>query len=219
MILTDPALILKKDQFNEIYKHLHPGIRSHGTRLGIGTGVMAKRHQDRICQSYGLPASLFEAAIMSGGSYHDIGKSFLSSSILERSDRLSDIEKEAFSRHPKYTAELLREYADVLFESEGEKQIALDMALYHHERHDGGGYPGGLKGDGIPFIAQLCALLNTLDQELIVGRRRNPFDPAADKLIKQGGSRFSPEAITCFTQSRDAIKQLYESKNSWLTGI
>jgi len=216
MILTNPILLKKKEQFDAIYLNLHRDIRAHCTHVGIVTGVMSRNHEDRFSGEYGLYGSVLNMAILRGGDYHDIGKHLLSYAICRKTDRLNQTEQEIIRRHPRYTVQLLTEYADVLFENEGATQIAIDMGLYHHERSDGSGYPSGLEGEEIPFLPQLCILANFLD-EAVGHRRGDTFDTVAKQILKNKNGWFSPGALLCFDQNLDEIRKLYTSKYSWLT--
>jgi len=215
MTITAPILIKKKEQFDDIYLNLHQSIRAHSTHVGIVTGVMARLCKERLLNEYNLPKGKLEITIIRGGDYHDIGLHFISYVLCQKTGPLSETETAAVRQHPGYTVRLLCEYENVLFESEGAKQIALDMGRYHHEHHDGSGYPKGLKGDEIPFVSQLCSLADTLDK--VAGdRRRNSFNSAVEIISENKGIRFSPEAVDCFLQSQNEIRKLYIGKNSWI---
>ena len=196
--------------------NLHQSIRGHGVHVGVVTGVMARHCKERLSKQYDLPENILEITIIRGGDYHDIGKHFISYALCQKTGPLSKMEEKAVRQHPDYTENLLLEYAEVLFDTKGAKDIALDMGRYHHEHYDGSGYPMHLKGNEIPFIAQLCAVANTLDKASLDNRRRVSFDPAAELVLAGKGIRFSPEAIDCFKQSLDEIKTLYTAKNSWI---
>ena len=215
MILTDLSLIKKREAFDLIYRNLHQSIRAHSTHVGTVTGVMARKCQERLSKEYSLPENELDLNILRGGYTHDIGKHLLSYALCQKTGAMNRIEQDAVRQHPCSAVLLLGEYADVLFKNGGEKQIALDMALYHHERHDGSGYPNGFKGTEIPFLAQLCALANGLDNLTGKTKRCRNFDSAAQKISASKGLWFSPGAVDCFEASLDEIRQLYTAKSSW----
>ncbi len=71
---------------------------------------------------------------------------------------------------------------------------------HHHERYDGSGYPDGLKGDAIPFLARLVGLANAFD-ELYGERPENaplPLEAAKDYLRRQAGILFDPSMVKHF---------------------
>lgn len=85
--------------------------------------------------------------------FHDIGKCRIPDEILKKKGRLEPAEYEKMKLHTVYGAELLSEYYPK----------AIDLALNHHERLDGTGYPSGLKGDEISFGARILAVADSFD--------------------------------------------------------
>lgn len=86
---------------------------------------------------------------------HDIGKIGVSEKILNKDDLLTEEEREAMKKHPIIGANILS--------SIDEFQVPILGVKYHHERHDGLGYPEGLKGENIPLIAQIISVADTFD--------------------------------------------------------
>ena len=214
MIIT-PALSSKKEQFDAIYLNLHQNIRAHSAHVGVVCGIMAQQCSARLFDEYGISADNLIIPIMQGGDYHDIGKCSIPYHLFQKNFSPNQTETETIRQHPGYTTELLHKYSCVLFDCERAKRIALDMGHYHHEKYDGSGYPKKLKGDKIPFAAQLCALADFLDNRA-GDRRCDSFDFAAETIIKNKGIWFSPEAVACFEMSQEEIKKLYTTKNNWI---
>ncbi|MFC7371485.1 HD-GYP domain-containing protein [Fictibacillus iocasae] len=89
------------------------------------------------------------------GLFHDIGKIRVDKSILNKPGRLSDTEFEEIKKHTKYGYDLLKgSPLDMIF---------LLSSLLHHERNDGTGYPGGIKGEKIPQLIQILSVADTFD--------------------------------------------------------
>lgn len=86
---------------------------------------------------------------------HDIGKIAIPNSILDKSEQLTSEEWELIKKHP--------EIGFRIASSSIEMVPIAEAILNHHERWDGGGYPLGMKGDGIPLIARTIAILDTYD--------------------------------------------------------
>ena len=86
-----------------------------------------------------------------GSMLHDIGMLYIASDIIEKTDVLSEAEYHRVKAHPKHGSDLLVSMGIT-------EQIALDVALCHHERHDGSGYPRGLSGQRIPAHAMLVSI-------------------------------------------------------------
>ena len=205
----------KKEQFQAIYLNMQPRIRAHCTHVGIVTGCfLANRYRRQLCKTYGVPEAALAEVIMKAGEYHDIGKSMMSDALCKKT-RLNQTERKMLRQHPQLGVQLLDEFGDALFDSGGAKQVALDMALCHHEHFDGSGYPNGLKADEIPLLAQLCALANELDNAVHTGHR-NAFGSVADLVMEKSGVWFSKAAVSAFTENMDEITALYTQKHSWI---
>jgi putative nucleotidyltransferase with HDIG domain len=91
-----------------------------------------------------------------GGLLHDLGKMGTPDEILNKKGRLTDGEFAAVQGHPEFGYQ-------VLAQSEGMPQVALDVCRHHHEKIDGSGYPFGLTGDAISEVARLGAVCDVYD--------------------------------------------------------
>lgn len=129
-----------------------------------------------------------------GGLLHDIGKIRIPDEILNKTSKLSEEEYDEIKKHPLHGMDALSGYAL------GED--VQEMAMSHHERWDGGGYPFGLMKENIPYKARLLALADTL--EAITGIR--PYRPsltwkeAYREIEKVRGTQFDPELTDKFLQ-------------------
>lgn len=90
-----------------------------------------------------------------GALMHDLGKIGIPDSVLNKPDKLTDLEYEQMRSHPTITAKIMRPLKRF-------KEFT-DIAAWHHERWDGGGYPSGLKGEEIPLLARIVAIADTWD--------------------------------------------------------
>ena len=77
-----------------------------------------------------------------------------------------------------------------------ELESASLFILHHHERFDGGGYPGGLKGDEIPLGARIVAVIDAFDSMISNRPYRQglPFEEAISRLMQGRGTQFDPPA-------------------------
>ena len=149
---------------------------------------------------------------------HDVGKIGVPDAVLGKPGPLTDEEWEAIKQHPLLGASLLSGSASPLLE------MAKDVALTHHERWDGSGYPRGLKGKQIPItgrIVMLCDLYDAL-------RSRRPYKPAfphvkAIDIMLNGNERtkpthFDPTLLEVFREMHHQFDEIYstvqESKDS-----
>lgn len=82
---------------------------------------------------------------------HDIGKTKVPDSILDKPDRLSDKEFEEIKKHPEYGYEIIRSFPEI-------SRTAAQVVLQHHERCDGSGYPYHLKAKEIHLLSKIVAV-------------------------------------------------------------
>ncbi len=141
---------------------------------------------------------------------HDIGKIAVDDVILRKPGKFTDEEYEIMKSHAaegaKMLVKILREVDDEEF-----KQIAINVAHYHHERWDGKGYPDHLSGEEIPLEARIMALADVFDA--LVSKRcyKEPFtyDNAFEIIGTSLGTQFDPELGSIFLGCRDELEQLY----------
>lgn len=92
-------------------------------------------------------------------------------------------------------------------------QYAHDIALHHHERWDGNGYPDGLAGDETSIWTQVVALADVYDA--LVSKRiykdAYSFDKALEMIVEGKCGVFNPKLIETFLQSESAIRSLYST--------
>jgi putative two-component system response regulator len=119
---------------------------------------------------------------------HDIGKIGIPDNILFKKDKLTPEEWEVMKTHPLIGYEILKDSnAPVL-------KMGSVIALYHHERWDGSGYPQGLKGAAIPLEARILSLVDVYDALRSKRHYKEPFDhETACKIMLEGDGRVKPE--------------------------
>ena len=98
-------------------------------------------------------ATLYEAGL--GAALHDIGKTQIPDEVIHKSGPLSQAEWEMMKTHPVRALGICAAMPI--------SHIATNAILFHHERFDGGGYPGGIAGDGIPVYARVLSLCDVYD--------------------------------------------------------
>jgi len=138
---------------------------------------------------------------------HDIGKIFIPSEILNKPGKLSNAEWELMKKHTIFADRLLD---DPYFE------IARNIAVYHHEKYDGSGYPYGLKGDKIPIEAAIVSLVDIYDAL----RSKRSYKSAlthkeAFEIITKGDNKtnpehFNPEVLKVFIENEYQIEKIFD---------
>ena len=132
-----------------------------------------------------------------GGLFHDIGKIGIPDSILLKEAKLTDDEYSEIKNHPSIGAHILCN-AEVF-------QDIIPIVKHHHEKFDGTGYPGRLKGDDIPYLARIAAVADTFDAMTSKRTYRNalPLDVVRSEIERCSGTQFDPEIAKVFLEILD----------------
>ena len=169
-----------------------------------GQHVVRMSHfSHHLALAIGLPDAEAEM-IRDAAPLHDIGKIGIPDAILLKAGRLNSREWEVMKRHAEIGGEILANSGIALLE------LAKTIALTHHEQWDGGGYPGGLKGDAIPIAGRITAVADVFDA-LTSERPYKPSWPVDKSLafIKEGAGRhFDPVLVGRFECELPAILEL-----------
>jgi HD-GYP domain-containing protein (c-di-GMP phosphodiesterase class II) len=145
-----------------------------------------------IGQTLGLPAEDMKE-LGEGGILHDVGKLKIPVSILNKDGKLTEQEFDEMKMHPSYGYEILSK-------SKGISSRAKLIALQHHEKFQGGGYPKKLKGNEISLFARICAIADVYDALTTDRPYRVAMTPyEAMKILNSGiDNHFDPKILTAF---------------------
>lgn len=182
----------------EAYEEETPG---HIYRVGEYCGILAER--------LGMKESLIHA-ISTQALLHDVGKIFIPAYILKKTDPLTAEEALEFRKHTLWGAKIIG--------GDPHLQIGQSMALNHHEKWDGSGYPRGLKGEAIPIEARIAALADQYDTLRMAQRRKASVDHAtATKILNQGDGRikpqhFDPQILKAYRETAFLFEDVYERR-------
>lgn len=140
---------------------------------------------------------------------HDIGKVGVPDSVLLKPGKLSDDEFEVMKQHATLGGETLAAVAQA---HPAEKYLAMarDIAMTHHERYDGKGYPHGLAGDNIPLSGRITALADVYDA-LTTQRVYKPkfsHSKARSIILEGRGSQFDPNVVQAFLNREDDFQRI-----------
>ncbi|ADU22010.1 HD-GYP domain-containing protein [Ruminococcus albus] len=158
-----------------------------------------------IAEELGLKDSQVEM-IGLASTMHDIGKLIIPAEILDKPARLNDEEFATIKTHTTYGAALLsRVEGDIM-------QLSKTIALEHHERFDGNGYPLGKQGRAIAPESRIVAVADVYDA--LTSRRsyKKPWDPkdAYDEIVKNAGKQFDINVIEAFKSGYERIEEARE---------
>ena len=125
---------------------------------------------------------------------HDIGKLGIPDEILCKPGKLTAEEYKIIQGHPEIGARILGTPDSELL------LIAQQVALYHHEKWDGSGYPEGLKGDDIPLVARIAAVADVFDALVCVRpyKKAWPLEKVLALFEDEKGRHFDPQVIEAF---------------------
>ena len=139
---------------------------------------------------------------------HDIGKIGIPDAVLLKPGPLDAPEWEVMRTHPHIGAEIIGNHgAHVL-------QLARSIALAHHEKWDGSGYPYGLAGEAIPLEARICAIVDVFDALTSTRPYKKPWT-SADAIAhiqSQAGKHFEPRLVELFVE---LLPQLLPIQAQW----
>lgn len=165
-------------------------------------------HVERVvrrCREFGiyLKLSTKEQLNLQIGAYlHDIGKFNISKDILNKRDNLNVEELELFKEHCINGEQLINDVECL--------EPYTYMVKYHHERYDGKGYPDGLKGEEIPYLARIIAVVDGFDSIISKHQYINKIviEEAKEKIKSNSGKAYDPKLVNSF------MEMLEKNKNS-----
>ena len=190
---------------------LHRLAKSMQYRDGGGVGHVERisRYSGLIAEAMGLPEDevrMIELAAPLRG----IGKIGVSDAVLLKPEKLDEAEFEQIQRHPRIGYEILSDSSSKFV------QFGATIALNHHERWDGSGYPAGLAGEDIPLAARIVAVTDVLEALTTVRPYREAWsmDRAMTYLKSQSGIQFDPAVIDALMARRERIAEIFAFHSS-----
>lgn len=161
------------------------------------------------CRLIGIAAGLGEKTVeilYNASPMHDVGKIGIPDHILLKPGKLTEEEWQVMRRHPRIGADIIGQHSDDLLQS------AWAIALCHHEKWDGTGYPTGLKGEDIPLMARIAALADVFDALTTERPYKKAWtiEAAVSHIEAQAGSHFDPGLIEPFRQALPEMLRIRE---------
>ena len=180
----------------------------HLERIRAYTEVLARQLMDHPRYGQRIDTSFIDDIAMSS-ILHDIGKVGIPDEILLKPGKLTKAEFELMKQHTIYGRDALRKAAR---ESGQQSFLAMgqEIALSHHEKWDGSGYPQGLRGEEIPLPARIVALADVYDA--LTSRRsyKKPFshEQAREIIVAERGRHFDPAIVDAFLVREESFKRI-----------
>jgi len=138
---------------------------------------------------------------------HDVGKMVVPDHILKKRGKLTDEERELMKKHSSASADIFKNASSPMMKACG------IIALTHHERFDGTGYPRGLKGEEIPMYGRIVALADCFDA--LTSKRPYKdafgFDESVQMVIDSAGKHFDPSVVHAFVRNKPKIRIIWEA--------
>lgn len=177
------------------YKDADSGV--HIVRIGFLAGALAK--------FLGQPPE-YALLLRQAAPLHDIGKMGIPDSVLKKPGAFTSDERLIMNRHPSIGADILGRSRIALF------QMAAEIALTHHERWDGRGYPNQRAGKDIPLSGRIVSIVDVYDA-LTMDRVYRPafsHEKALVMLQAESGQAFDPAIVNCFMEHNMEMLALRE---------
>lgn len=171
-----------------------------------GTHVIRMSHYSKIL---GLAAGMSEAeadTLMNAAPMHDIGKIGIPDHILRKRGRLDDDEWQVMRTHPDIGGEIIGDDGSELL------TMARIIALTHHEKWNGGGYPRGLRGEAIPRVSRIVAIADVFDALTSPRpyKRAWSIEDAVAMLQEGAGVHFDPQLVKLFIEHLPEVLEIKE---------
>lgn len=192
----------------------HDGdINTHSKRIEKYTIAML----DELKETAGIDEELAEMIPLSA-LLHDIGELMLPNGILTKPSSLSEEETEIMRKHAKIGSDILKEANETFkkhFNKDSYMKVASDIALYHHEKWNGKGYPEGLSGEDIPIAARLVAIADVYDalRSLRVYKQAFTHEEATRQIVEESGKSFDPNLVNIFLHKNQEFKKVFDTLN------
>lgn len=152
----------------------------------------------RLCEALGTAAGMSPKDVEMlrlASALHDVGKIGIPDVVLLKTGPFDDGEREVMRSHTTIGASILAGSSAPLV------RLAEEIAISHHERWNGTGYPNGLRGDDIPVAGRICAICDVFDA-LVTPRRYKEawtLEAALAEMRRERGKHFDPELLDIFT--------------------
>ena len=202
---------MKNDELNRTYEQLR--IRYMDTIEALRQVVDAKDeytrgHSDRVSYYSVKIGNTFEVnekdleILRVSGLFHDVGKMGITDDILFKSEKLSVKEYDEIKKHPTKGARILSVIS--MFRD------VVPVVKCHHERIDGKGYPDGLAGDDIPFLARIVSVADAFDAMMSDRHYRSKLDlkSSIKQLVEGSGTQFDEEIVNRFVKMLDNFAEI-----------
>jgi len=190
----------------------HDGdIKTHSKRIEKYTIAIL----DELKETVGIDEELADMIPISA-LLHDIGELMLPNGILTKPSSLNEQETEIMRRHAQMGSNILSEANETFkkhFNKDSYMKVASDIAMYHHEKWNGLGYPEGLSGEDIPIAARIVAIADVYDalRSLRVYKEAFTHEEATRQIVEESGKSFDPNLVNIFLHKNQEFKKIFDT--------
>lgn len=215
LLLEDRALLLEEEVKEATYKIIQ---QQHETLRVLGNAAEFKdtetgQHVTRVAgYSKLIAADLGEEKpdlelLYFAAPLHDIGKIGIPDSILLKPGKLTSEEFTVMEEHTVTGYKILDKARSPYL------KMGATIAITHHERYNGKGYPEGLRGADIPLVGRIVAIADVFDALTSARPYKEawPLQKAVNLLVEKKGSQFDPQLVDLFTANIEEIKFIYNT--------
>jgi putative two-component system response regulator len=202
--------ILNARDSEDAYTYLIHSLARTSEANDMATGnhiLRVGEYSAMIAGELGMPEKFIET-IRLQATLHDVGKVHVPSHILKKEGDLTEPEMEELKKHSTFGALIIGDHPRLI--------LGKNIALSHHEKWDGTGYPTGLKGEAIPIEARIVAIADCYDAL----RNSRVYKPRYDhrgacKIITEGDGRlspqhFDPKILGVFVKIESRLAEMYD---------
>lgn len=198
--------------FVKLVEGKDPETSNHLDRMAYYSKIIAKRlsTQEKYHQKmdYYYIDNLLKYAPL-----HDIGKVGVPDNILLKPGKLTDNEFNIMKNHTKIGAKILSYFQNNLRKYDINVFImAVQIAVAHHEKWNGKGYPNGIEGEKIPLAARIVAVADVFDalSSKRIYKNAFPFDESVKMINELSGESFDPDVVKAFNEALTEIREIYD---------
>lgn len=177
-------------------------VADYGDRL---YRFMLEQDPDRLIRELGEEFPRYSKKVFQ---MHDIGRHYVPVAIVNKVDKLTDEEYQIIRDHAINAAKAIDSIYQKPF-PEAVMQQFYNIAVFHHERYDGKGYPLGLAGENIPLGARICAVADTYDGITSwkpYKQKQTSGEEAVELICREAGRQFDPYVVDMFRRCADDMR-------------
>lgn len=172
-----------------------------------GMHVVRMSHYSRILAEQLDVSKRWVELIFHASPMHDIGKIGIPDRVLRKPGKLDNEEWDVMQQHVQIGGDIIGDSDSALL------KLAQEIALYHHEKWDGSGYPHKLKGEDIPLSARIVAIADVFDALTSERpyKKAWPVEKAIGLIEEEAGKHFDPDLVPIFISKLDEMLEIRDS--------